>query len=102
MPIREELEAVMAGVETARTEPLVAHPLAGRITHDWRDAVAAAVDDQSYKVEGSPGKGNWAESVWLSVFDRTITETAQRGFYVVYLVAAGRFAHILIAQPGDD
>lgn len=25
--------------------------------------------------------------MWLAVFDRTITETAQRGFYVVYLVA---------------
>ena len=40
MPIREELEAVMADVETARTEPLAAHPLAARITRDWRDAVA--------------------------------------------------------------
>ena len=78
---------MMAGVEAARAEPLAGHPMAARITHDWRDAVAATVDDQSYKVEGSPGKGNWAESVWLSVFDRTITETAQRGFYVVYLVA---------------
>jgi hypothetical protein len=42
VPIRQELEAVMAGVETARAEPLAGHALAARITHDWRDAVAAA------------------------------------------------------------
>jgi 5-methylcytosine-specific restriction enzyme A len=86
MPIREELEAVLAGVATARNEPFGGHPLAHRITHDWRDAVAGVVGDPSYKVEGSGGSGNWAETVWLAIFDRTITETAQRGFYVVYLV----------------
>lgn len=87
MAIREELEAVLNGIGQARSDPLAQHPLAYRISHDWRDAVQAFVNDASYKVEGSPGKGNWAETVWLSVFDRTITETAQQGFYVVYLVS---------------
>ncbi len=87
VPILDELEAVMGSVETARTESLKAHPVAARIKQDWSDAIAAVVADGSYKVEGSPGKGVWAESVWAAVFDRTITETAQRGFYVVYLVA---------------
>lgn len=87
MAIREELDEVMNGIAVAHAEPLKGHALARRISHDWRDAVAGVVNDQSYKVEGSPGKGNWAESVWLAVFDRTITETAQRGFFVVYLVA---------------
>ena len=76
----------MDGVASARNEPLAKHHLAHRITHDWEQAVRGALSDGSYKVQGSPGKGNWAETVWLAVFDRMITKTAQRGFYVVYLV----------------
>jgi 5-methylcytosine-specific restriction protein A len=59
--------------------------LATFITHDLADEVRDLVDDDSYKVTGSPGRGNWAETPWVSVFDRLVTETAQRGFYVVYL-----------------
>ena len=50
--------------------------------------------DVTYKVEGSAGKGVWANVPWLCVFDRLITETATRGFYVVYLIrrdGAGAF-----------
>jgi len=57
VPIREELEAVMAGVATARLETFKTHSLAARIKHEWRDAVAAVVDDDSYKIEGSPREG---------------------------------------------
>lgn len=38
-----------------------------------------------YKVQGSRGRGRWAETVWVSAFDRLVTETAQRGYYIVYL-----------------
>jgi 5-methylcytosine-specific restriction protein A len=87
--MREELDAVMTGIAVAaRGEPFKGHSLAHRIRHDWPAPVVAFVDDSSYKVEGSPGKGNWADAVWLAVFDRMITESAERGFYVVYLVPA--------------
>lgn len=54
----------MVGVEPAREEPLANDPLAQRITNGWQEAVEAVADDPSYKVQGSPGKGNWAEAVW--------------------------------------
>jgi 5-methylcytosine-specific restriction enzyme A len=37
-------------------------------------------------VEGSPGKGRWAGVPWAAIFDRFVTETAQDGYYIVYLV----------------
>ena len=43
-------------------------------------------NDVRYVVEGSVGKGNWARVPRLAVFDRLITNTARRGFYIVYLV----------------
>jgi len=39
-----------------------------------------------YATHGSPGQGNWARAPWAAVYDRFITESAQDGYYVVYLV----------------
>jgi 5-methylcytosine-specific restriction protein A len=40
---------------------------------------------ERYKVVGSPGQGNWASCPWVAVFDKLVTETAQSGYYPVYL-----------------
>ena len=37
-------------------------------------------------VKSSVGAGVWAAVPWLGFFDPLITETAQEGFYVVYLI----------------
>ena len=44
-------------------------------------------DETSYRVSGSAGQMNflWAETAWVAIFDRLITESAQRGYYIVYL-----------------
>lgn len=40
------------------------------------------------KVKSSVGQGVWASVPWLAFFDPLITDTATKGFYVVYLVNA--------------
>ncbi len=102
MEIRVALQSILDGIQNARLEPLAKHLLAHRITHDWRGAVALAVDDASYKVKGSAGQGYWAHTVWLAVFDRTITETAQRGFYLVYLVPGDGSRVFLSLNQGTE
>src|SRR5439155_42289 len=62
------------------------HPVATLISHELADEIRDLVDSDSYRVTGSPGRGNWAETPWVSVFDRLVTDTAQRGFYIVYLL----------------
>lgn len=42
--------------------------------------------DPRYVFHGSPGQGNWARAPWAAVYDRFVTESAQDGYYVVYLV----------------
>jgi hypothetical protein len=83
--MREGIARVLAEYPAARSQPLTGHPLASFITHDLSDEVRGLVGSDSYKVAGSPGKGNWAETPWVAVFDRLVTETAQRGYYIVYL-----------------
>ncbi len=39
-----------------------------------------------YITHGSPGQGNWARAPWAAVYDRFVTDSAQDGYYVVYLV----------------
>ncbi|QHA36929.1 DUF3578 domain-containing protein [Rossellomorea marisflavi] len=38
-----------------------------------------------FKVQGSVGQGKWTETPWVSIMDRTITNSATKGFYIVYL-----------------
>lgn len=39
-----------------------------------------------YVFHGSPGQGHWARAPWAAVYDRFVTESAQDGYYIVYLV----------------
>lgn len=46
---------------------------------------ALNIDLNKYWVFGSTGIGNLTETPWIAIFDKSITTTAQRGFYIVYL-----------------
>lgn len=44
----------------------------------------AAIAD-NYRIRGSVGAGQWAQIPWIVVFDKQITTSAERGYYVCYL-----------------
>jgi 5-methylcytosine-specific restriction protein A len=98
--VRDRVARVLAEYPSARSEPLTHHPLALLISHDLAGEVRGLVGSDSYKVTGSPGKGNWAETPWVSVFDRLITETAQRGYFIVYLFRGDGSALYLSLNQG--
>jgi 5-methylcytosine-specific restriction enzyme A len=70
------------------TEHLFAgNPVAEFIRQDVPEAIEAVIGtNERYLVRGSAGQGNWARVPWAAVFDRFVTDTAQDGYYVVYLV----------------
>jgi 5-methylcytosine-specific restriction protein A len=71
---------------SAREQPLRGHALAEFIKKGLPVTIAPALlGFTGFRAEGSPGKGNWAKAPWLAVFDPLVTETAQRGYYPVYL-----------------
>lgn len=88
--MREAFQRIAAEFLQARQEPLARHPLAQFIRGDARDQVRAslAADYQSLLVTGSPGAGNWATVPWIAVFDPAVTDSATRGYYLVYLFSA--------------
>ena len=40
--------------------------------------------ESPYSVVGSYGKGRWTGVPWIAVFDTRITNSAQKGVYIVY------------------
>lgn len=45
------------------------------------------VDKNKYLITGSVGQGNWATIPWICIFDRSITTSATKGVYIVYLLS---------------
>ncbi len=52
---------------------------------DWAGFISKNVNLKKYSVESSVGQGNISAAPWLTVMDKSITESATEGFYVVYL-----------------
>lgn len=38
-----------------------------------------------YKIYGSVGSGNWSEIPWIAILDKTLTESTEKGYYIVVL-----------------
>lgn len=86
MSLKQTFETILADYPRASQEPFGAHPFANFIRSDAANRVrtVSGVGDR-YRVEGSPGKGNWASVPWVGIFDRLVTDSAQAGHYLVYL-----------------
>ena len=46
------------------------------------------VDIQRFMIKGSVGQGQWATVPWLCIFNKSITTTATKGVYIVYLLSS--------------
>ena len=88
-------------MRTATKQTFANHPFAAYIRHSAVAEVesALATTDGDLIVEGSPGAGNWAAVPWIGVFDPLVTDSATRGYYVVYLFHASEpIIHLSLNQ----
>jgi 5-methylcytosine-specific restriction enzyme A len=87
MALRDTLEAVLREYDSAKLTRFVGNPLAAFIC---KEAVldlerAGGPAAAGLLFAGSAGAENWAEVPWLAAFDPVVTDSATRGYYVVYL-----------------
>ena len=77
---------------SAVAEPFLAHPLANYVRKNLRDAleVSLGADARTFLTKASAGAGNWSAVPWAAVFDRFVTDSATRGYYVVFLFSTDR------------
>ena len=84
--LKELFERVLKEYKSAHSENFADHPIANILRNEIPDKLEQIVENSDkYKVSGSAGRGNWTYSPWVAVMDRKITETPQKGYYLVYL-----------------
>jgi len=64
------------------------HPLAISIREDGKKIIESLLPSnfKDYKVEGSAGRGQWADIPWVAIYNCSITDKASQGYYPVYLI----------------
>ncbi|WBL75578.1 DUF3578 domain-containing protein [Bradyrhizobium xenonodulans] len=88
MSLNEIIHDIRAGWAAYRAEGTVskAHPEYTRVVRDFRRELELHIGaGRSYRIEGSTGKGNITSAPWVATFDRSVTNSATQGFYLVYL-----------------
>lgn len=73
----------------AKKERFANHPFGTFVRNKIPSALYSTqlVDSSRYLITGSVGQGNWAMVPWFGIFDRSITTSATKGVYIVYLLS---------------
>ncbi len=87
--IRSTLEHIAGNYMQAKQEPYSGHWLGHYIRHDAPAEIRASLQDPSLTFGSGAGtSGRWPNVTWLGVYDIAVTDSAQHGYYLVYLFAA--------------
>jgi 5-methylcytosine-specific restriction protein A len=101
MSVQEVLGHVGANYDAARGQSFARHPMAAFLRGAAAKQIEAALGEAATGLlaVGSAGAGNWAEVPWISVFDPVVTDSATRGYYVVYLFhSSAPLVHLSLNQ----
>ncbi|MGE7780440.1 MrcB family domain-containing protein [Peribacillus sp. NPDC097264] len=87
MNLRDCLLNVSSKYLPAKSENFGGHSLASFIRHDVPKVLSKLhfLDDVRYLVTASAGQGKWTSAPWIAILNRTVTNSTQRGYYLVYL-----------------
>lgn len=87
MSLNSALNLFLEEYTYAATQEFAGNPVADFVRREVTDVIKDLLHySERYMVHGSVGQGDWARIPWVAVFDRLVTDTAQNGYYVVYLV----------------
>src|SRR5689334_18509031 len=86
MQVSNGLVRVLREYAKASKEAFTEHPLADFIRNDLPNVVASEIGSSDrFRVKGSAGQGRWVNAPWIGIFNRIVTDTAQRGYYPAIL-----------------
>jgi 5-methylcytosine-specific restriction protein A len=84
--LKQILLRILNEYPIAKEQAFKWHPFAHYIRHDIPSLLQAYFPEQSDLIwDASPGKGQWATAPWIAVFNPLVTESAQTGYYPVFL-----------------
>ncbi len=87
--MRAIIEKILNEYVAAKEQPFAGHQMGSFFRNDIPKYIYSTgiVDSESYLITGSVGQGNWATVPWVCIFDRTVTTSATKGVYIVYLLS---------------
>lgn len=87
--MRETIEKFMKGYIVAKTEVFANNPFGEFVRKEIPTMLYSTglIERDKYLVVGSVGQGNWAMVPWICIFDKSITTSATKGVYIVYLLS---------------
>ena len=84
--LREAFVQIFSEYSKAKNEESKNHPFARWVIYDLPTIFKTEMAEfPDILWVASAGKGRWADAPWIAAFDPLVTETAQAGFYPVYL-----------------
>ena len=83
-------------------KPIKDNKFAQKIMHEILEELykELKLDRNRYLIKASYGNSNWANILWISIFDKEITVTAQEGYYIVILFNADMSGFYLSLNQG--
>lgn len=84
--LRKFMDEYAKELDDARATENFKRPFGALVRQDIANKLQERVDGNIYKVKGSVGAGRWTDVPWIAVFDKRITQSAQKGVYIVYLL----------------
>lgn len=86
MTLRDAIELILDEFPAEREKTFKGNSFADLVRNQIPSEVIEDIDSRAmYSVDASVGKGNWASVPWIGIFNDQITDSAQRGYYIVYL-----------------
>lgn len=83
--LQDALTRCIEPIPACFEQPRAQHPLHFRFRELRAELEEAIAGRSGYLVNDSIGQGHWAQVPWAAIFDQLVTDSAQRGYYVVYL-----------------
>lgn len=86
--LKEMIEHILDEYVIEKRNPLANNPMAKYLSKEAPEILvqAAGVSEEEFLGKGSAGQGGWTAVPWVALFNRSITETATKGVYIVYLM----------------
>lgn len=83
------IEKILSDYSKAKLEQFAGHPMGAFFRNEIPDYLYSLgeISREKHLITGSVGQGNWANVPWICIFDRSITTSATKGVYVVYLLS---------------
>jgi 5-methylcytosine-specific restriction protein A len=91
MQLRDALQFIFVQYPTALNQSFTGHRVANFLRHDFPEVVQGVIENAGlgdgavYVIRGSAGQSTWNRCPWVALFDPVVTDSAQRGYYPVYL-----------------